>query len=68
MPFQIGAYACIGKKLALQELQLLVTKMIRDFDVIMPADFDHAAFEASIKSFQSLVMDPLPLLIKARTH
>ncbi|KAJ9606262.1 hypothetical protein H2200_009223 [Cladophialophora chaetospira] len=67
MPFQIGAYGCIGKKLALQELQLLVTKVIGNFDVSMPADFDHVAFEASIKSFQSLIMGPLPLLIKTRT-
>ncbi|OAP62019.1 hypothetical protein AYL99_04222 [Fonsecaea erecta] len=66
IPFQTGAYACAGKQLALGELRLLVAALVHNFDIIMPDDFDVEAFDSSIKSFQSLVMGPLPLLIKSR--
>ncbi|KIW97748.1 uncharacterized protein Z519_01332 [Cladophialophora bantiana CBS 173.52] len=66
IPFQTGAYACAGKQLALNELRLLVAMIVHNFDVILQNDFDHEAFESSIQSFQSLVMGPLPVLIKSR--
>ncbi|RVX71025.1 hypothetical protein B0A52_03390 [Exophiala mesophila] len=67
IPFQTGAYACAGKQLALNELRLLLAGIVRKFDIIMPDDFDHTAFETSIKSFQSLIMGPLPLVVKKRS-
>jgi cytochrome P450 len=66
IPFQTGAYACAGKQLALNELRILVAKIVRNFDIIMPDDFDHAAFQDSIKAFQSIIMGPLHLQVNSR--
>lgn len=66
IPFQTGAYACAGKQLALNELRILVAKIIRNFDIVMPEGFDHAAFQNSIKAFQSIIMGPLQLQVKSR--
>jgi cytochrome P450 len=68
MPFQHGAYACAGKQLALNELRILTAKIVKKFDIIMPDDFDDEAFQGSIQSFQSLMMGPLPLLVKSRAR
>jgi cytochrome P450 len=65
MPFQTGAYACAGKQLALNELRLLTAKVVKQFDITMPDDFDDEGFRGSIQSFQSLMMGPLLLLVKS---
>ncbi|KAJ9625987.1 hypothetical protein H2204_010286 [Knufia peltigerae] len=66
IPFQAGAYACAGKQLALNELRVIMAKIMRKFKITMKDDFDHKAFNDKIKSFQSLVMGELPLLVEER--
>jgi cytochrome P450 len=36
VPFGSGAYACIGKQLALMELRLTIAKLVSKFDVSFP--------------------------------
>lgn len=33
MPFGHGAYACIGKQLALMEMRLMITRLVMEFDI-----------------------------------
>ncbi|OQV00811.1 hypothetical protein CLAIMM_06259 [Cladophialophora immunda] len=64
--FTGGTFSCAGRALAFLELRLFVAKVVRNFDITMPDDFDDAGFIGSIKSYQSLMRGPLMLKIKSR--
>lgn len=66
LPFTGGTFSCAGRALAMVEMRLFCTRLMRRFDILMPDDFDHDAFMGGVRSYQSLFKKPLPLIIKAR--
>jgi cytochrome P450 len=66
MPFTGGTFSCAGRALALVELRLFVTRVVKTLDLTMAADFDHDEWARHVKSYQSLVMGPLRLTVRRR--
>ncbi|OAG42902.1 hypothetical protein AYO21_02853 [Fonsecaea monophora] len=66
IPFGIGSYLCIGRALAMQELRLIAVKLMREFDLELAPDFDHARFWADIRSWQAIFKPALPVRYKRR--
>ena len=67
VPFSYGPYACIGKQLALQEMRLVMTAIIREFDAELPGDFDAESYAKSNKAFFTMqIMDKLPVIFRRR--
>ncbi|OAL33539.1 hypothetical protein AYO20_07225 [Fonsecaea nubica] len=68
IPFGIGSYLCIGRALAMQELRLIAVKLMREFDLELVPDFDHARFWADIRSWQAIFKPALPVRYKRRSR
>ncbi|CAD6451908.1 7a9d94ff-9170-4066-ba75-deea6008af81 [Sclerotinia trifoliorum] len=49
IPFGYGVHSCVGKTLALQELRLVVARIVRTFDVQFGPSYDEAVFESEWK-------------------
>ncbi|KAH7125219.1 cytochrome P450 [Dendryphion nanum] len=49
LPFLTGAYTCAGKNLALMEMRSVVRRVIAEYDVVLPADFDEVRFFGGIQ-------------------
>ena len=66
LPFTSGTFACAGRALAMVELRLFTVKVMRNMNITMPDDFDHAEWWGNVKSFQSMIMGPLYLTVSRR--
>lgn len=44
MPFLVGAYSCAGKALAMMELRSVIGRVVSEFDIILPEDFQAEKF------------------------
>ncbi|KAF7854777.1 hypothetical protein EAF04_010345 [Stromatinia cepivora] len=51
IPFGYGVHSCVGKTLALQELRLVVARVIRTFDIQFGPSHDEALFESEWKDY-----------------
>ena len=66
-PFSYGPYSCIGKQLALQEMRLVLTAIIRAFDAKLPDDFDARSYMKSNKAFFTMqILNKLPVIFSRR--
>ncbi|KAF1960190.1 cytochrome P450 [Byssothecium circinans] len=49
IPFSTGPYSCVGKGLAMMELRSVVSRVINEFDVVLPEEFDSEKYFGNIK-------------------
>ncbi|KIW74788.1 hypothetical protein Z517_11558 [Fonsecaea pedrosoi CBS 271.37] len=66
IPFSSGTFSCAGRPLAMLEQRLLITTLLRRFDLIMAPDFDHKRFADDIRSYMTIVKGALPLTVRKR--
>jgi cytochrome P450 len=68
IPFTSGTFSCAGKALAMLELRLLITTLVKRFDIVMADDFNHKKFFDDVRSYMTIVKGALPLKIQKRTE
>lgn len=66
IPFGVGSYVCIGRGLAMQELRLISTRLIRSFNFELAPGFDHDRFWADLRSWQAIFKPDLPIVFSRR--
>ena len=67
VPFSYGPYSCIGKQVAFQEMRLVMTAILREFDAKLPDNFDADKFAKSSKAFFTLqILEKLPVTFSRR--
>ncbi|KAF2737787.1 cytochrome P450 [Polyplosphaeria fusca] len=49
LPFLIGPYTCAGKSLAMMELRSVTARVMAEYDVVLPEDFDATKFFGGIE-------------------
>lgn len=49
VPFMTGPYSCAGKALAMMELRSVVGKVVNEFDVTLPAEFEEKRYWNEVK-------------------
>jgi cytochrome P450 len=50
IPFSTGLYSCAGKNMAMMELRSVAGRVLNEFDVVLPEDFDARAYFAGIRN------------------
>ncbi|KAJ7102698.1 cytochrome P450 [Mycena epipterygia] len=63
MSFSFGPYGCLGKALALQELRLVVARLLLDFHIELVNAFDVEAYAKGVRNIRTTFF-PGPLLVK----
>ena len=62
-----GPYGCLGKQLAIQEIRVLISKLLLTYDLSLPSDFDKVKFAEGIQAWRSTVLKhPLRVVITPR--
>ena len=59
----IGPYVCIAKSFALQEMRLVIARLVLKLDMSFPPNFDVAGFRNGIVNMRTTVFEQ-PLLVK----
>jgi cytochrome P450 len=49
IPFSTGPYNCVGKGLAMMELRSVISRVVNEFDIVLPAGFKKEVYFGSIK-------------------
>ncbi|KAF7360800.1 Cytochrome P450 [Mycena venus] len=65
MSFSFGPYGCLGKALALQELRVVVARLVLDFHLEPATNFDAGAYSQRIRNIRTTFF-PEPLLVKLK--
>ncbi|KAH8921381.1 cytochrome P450, partial [Atractiella rhizophila] len=65
-PFNNGAYSCIGKSLAMEEMKMVIVVLLKRFEFKLPENFDDAMFLKSSKDFLTMSNPKLDVYIKKR--
>ena len=66
IPFSSGQYVCVGKAIALQEIRLFVTMVLKKFQFRFAKEHDKEKFMEAVQSNSSLVKGPLILNVERR--
>ncbi len=66
IPFSSGQYVCVGKAIALQEIRLFTTMVLKKFTFHFAEEHDHTVFLDGVQSNSSLVKSPLMLVVQRR--
>ncbi|TFK74247.1 cytochrome P450 [Pluteus cervinus] len=66
LPFSTGPMDCIGKRFAVQELRLVVARLIREFDMEFAEGFDPRVSEDQMKDFFVTSLGSLPVVLQKR--
>ncbi|UNI13775.1 hypothetical protein JDV02_000485 [Purpureocillium takamizusanense] len=66
VPFSYGRFACAGKGLALQELTVVTSRIVRRYDVRLAPGSSSAEFTRGVKDFFTLEAPSLHLCFDAR--
>jgi len=67
-PFLFGAYHCVGRNFAFQEMRLLTATLMRRYDMELEPGFDTYAFEAAIEDRGLIeIHKPLSVILTRRT-
>jgi len=66
IPFSVGQLSCVGKQLALLEMRLFWTTLLKKFDWELSPTFDPVQFEKDCKSNLTLTKGRLPVKVIAR--
>ncbi|KAF2703227.1 cytochrome P450 [Pleomassaria siparia CBS 279.74] len=48
-PFSTGPYNCVGKGLAMMELRSVISRVVNEFDILLPEGFDAKTYFDSVK-------------------
>jgi cytochrome P450 len=64
--FHLGQFVCIGKAIALQEIRLFTTMVLKKFKFQFAKEHDHQAFLDAVESNNSLVKGSLLLKVENR--
>ena len=54
IPFGYGVHSCVGKQLALNEMRLVLARVVSEFDVLYGESYDDAKFEEDWKDYAVL--------------
>jgi cytochrome P450 len=58
---------CVGKAIALQEIRLFTTMVLKKFTFQFADDHDHESFLKAVESHSSLVKGPLRLVVQEKS-
>ena len=67
MPFNVGAYGCVGKQLAYMELRSVLAKMLLNFDVAFAPGEDGSKLINETKDFFVLGLGDLEVVFTERS-
>lgn len=67
MPFSCGPQNCVGKQLALNEIRLVISTLIRNFDIGFAPAWDPSLWEESLTSTFILQKGELPVVLTSRS-
>ncbi|KAH7913697.1 cytochrome P450 [Hygrophoropsis aurantiaca] len=65
MSFSFGAFGCLGRNLALQELRAVTAHLVLNFNMDFPPSFDQDAFTEGIMNMRSTIFT-YPLRVEAK--
>lgn len=51
IPFGYGVHSCVGRQLALNEMRLVIAKVVKDFDIELGESYDEGRFMSQWKDF-----------------
>ena len=66
MPFNVGAYGCVGKQLAYMELRTVLAKMLLEFDVQFAPGEDGTRLMKKTKDFFVLELGDFEVVLTPR--
>ncbi|KAH8930205.1 cytochrome P450 [Atractiella rhizophila] len=66
VPFSSGAYSCIGKSLAMEELRTVLVVLLKHFEFNLSDDFNEDKFLSSSRDFLAMTNPPLEVYVKKR--
>ena len=66
MPFNTGAYACIGRQLAYMELRTMLAKIVLEFDMEFAPGEDGSALLEKTKDYFVLGLAELNVILTRR--
>jgi cytochrome P450 len=66
IPFLIGPYVCAGKSLGMMEMRSVVTRLVSEYEVLLPQDFDAPSFFKGIEDHWTIGLPKLKLIFKKR--
>ncbi|KAI0319094.1 cytochrome P450 [Amylostereum chailletii] len=69
MSFSFGPFGCLGKALAIQELRVVVSRLLLSYDVKFAPDFDGEKFLAGVRNMRTTLFDyPLTIVATPRVR
>jgi len=67
MSFSFGPFGCLGRALAMQELQIVVSRLLLAFHMNTPENFEHEDYHRRIRNIRTTLFPfPLPARITQR--
>ncbi|KAF4633933.1 hypothetical protein G7Y89_g4190 [Cudoniella acicularis] len=67
IPFGYGAHSCVGKQLALNEMRIVLARIVREFDVSFGESYDEETFENEWKDYGVLQVGAVWLKFSPRS-
>ncbi|KAL1594379.1 hypothetical protein SLS60_010139 [Paraconiothyrium brasiliense] len=58
LPFSTGPYDCVGKRLAYMEMRSVIAKVVGEFDVCLPEEFQEEVYWGSVKDHVTAAAPP----------
>ncbi|KAK5997675.1 Cytochrome P450 monooxygenase orf5 [Cladobotryum mycophilum] len=68
IPFNIGTWACVGKRLAMMEIRRVVAEVLSLYDVRIAPGHSKEEFLSGKQDTFTLVSSPLPVIFTKRAH
>jgi cytochrome P450 family 628 len=66
IPFGYGVHSCVAKQLALNEMRIVITRIVRDFDVLLGDSYNEELFDSEWKDYFAVKLGALWLKIVPR--
>lgn len=66
MPFSFGPTSCIGKQLAMTEMKMVISALVRSFDFEFAPGWDRQEWNKNLRDHFILVKGKLPTIIRRR--
>jgi cytochrome P450 len=68
IPFSLGPANCVGQKFARREMMMVMSLLIKSFDLRFADGFDSAEWAGSIQDFFVVAQGPLPVQLTRRAN
>lgn len=59
LPFGYGVHSCVGKQLALNEMRIVVARIVKDFNVVLGESYDEELFESEWRDYFAVKLGAL---------